>query len=160
MNMTTKTVSVAALFLIASAALAGCSTIKDVIDVAGPVVDAVNEQDTWIEPGDCFDEAGGEIVSDIPTIDCALPHDYEAYAEFDIDRADWPGDDEVFTLADQGCYEPFTTYVGLTMEESVLDYTYYVPTQDGWENYGDHAVSCIMFDPAGQTTGSLLAAGR
>lgn len=158
---TTKTLSVAALLLVAGAALTGCSTIKDVIDVAGPVVDAVNDETTWIEPGDCFNDTGDEeVVSDIPTVDCAVPHDYEVYAEFDIDRADWPGDDDVFTLADQGCYGPFTAYVGLTLEESTLDYTYYVPTQDGWENYDDHAVSCIIFDPAGQTTGSLIAAGR
>lgn len=155
-----KTVSIAAIVLIAGAALTGCSTIKDVVDVTTPIVDAVNEQDTWITLGDCFDETADEIVSDIPTIDCALPHDYEVYAEFDIDRSNWPGDDEVFTLADEGCYAPFTTYVGLPLESSTLDYTYYVPTEDGWNDYDDHAVSCIIFDPAGKTTGSLLAAGR
>ncbi|MCU1409565.1 MAG: hypothetical protein JWR04_272 [Rhodoglobus sp.] len=155
-----KTITIAAFLIVASAALTGCSTIKDVIDVTGPIVDAVNEEDTWITVGDCFDETDDEIVSDVPTIDCALPHDYEVYAEFDIDRADWPGDDEVFELADQGCYGPFTAYVGLALEDSTLDYTYYVPTEDGWNDYDDHAVSCIIFDPAGQTTGSLIAAGR
>lgn len=155
-----NTITIAALVLIAGASLTGCSTIKDVIDVAGPVVDAVNNEDTWITVGDCFDETDDEIVSDVPTIDCALPHDNEVYAEFDIDRANWPGDDEIFSLADEGCYAPFTTYVGLALEDSALDYTYYVPTQDGWENYDDHAVSCIIFDPAGKTTGSLIAAGR
>ena len=155
-----KTVSIAAIVLIAGAALSGCSTIKDVVHVATPVIDAVNEQDTWITVGDCFDETDDEIVSDVPTIDCALPHDYEVYAEFDIDRANWPGDDEVFSLADEGCYAPFTGYVGLALEDSTLDYTYYVPTEDGWNDYDDHAVSCIIFDPAGKTTGTLIAAGR
>ena len=155
-----KTVSIAAIVLIAGAALSGCSTIKDVVDVATPVIDAVNDEDTWITVGDCFNETDDEIVSDVPTIDCTLPHDYEVYAEFDIDRSNWPGDDEIFTLADQGCYDPFTGYVGLALEDSTLDYTYYVPTEDGWNDYDDHAVSCIIFDPAGKTTGSLIAAGR
>jgi len=155
-----KTVSLAAIILVAGVALTGCSTIKDVVDVATPIVEAVNDQDSWITVGDCFDETSDEIVSDVPTIDCALPHDYEVYAEFDIDRADWPGDDEVFNLADAGCYAPFGSYVGLPFDASALDYTYYVPTQDGWENYDDHAVSCILFDPAGKTTGSLMGAVR
>ena len=160
MSYTTKTIGLAAVFLIASASLAGCSAVKDVIDVAGPIVEAVNDEDTWITLGDCFNETSGEVVSDIPTIDCALPHDYEVYAEFNVDRAEWPGDDEIFTLADQGCYGPFESYVGVSFDNSVLDYTYYVPTRDGWEDYEDRAVSCILFDPAGQTTGSLIAAGR
>ena len=155
-----KTITIAAFLIVAGATLTGCSAIKDVVDVAGPIVDAVNDESTWITVGDCFDETSDEIVSDVPTIDCALPHDYEVYAEFDIDRADWPGDDEIFTLADEGCYAPFTSYVGLALEDSTLDYTYYVPTEDGWNDYDDHAVSCIIFDPAGQTTGSLIAAGR
>ena len=155
-----KTITIAAFLIVAGASLTGCSTIKDVVDVATPIVDAVNNEDTWITVGDCFNETDDEIVSDVPTIDCALPHDYEVYAEFDIDRANWPGDDEIFSLADEGCYSPFAGYVGVPFEDSVLDYTYYVPTQDGWENYDDHAVSCIIFDPAGQTTGSLMAAGR
>ena len=102
-----KTVSIAAIVLIAGAALTGCSTIKDVVDVATPIVDAVNEQDTWITVGDCFDETAEDIVTDVPTIDCALPHDYEVYASIQLDKAVWPGDDEIFALADEACLAPF-----------------------------------------------------
>ncbi len=147
-------------FIIAGAALTGCSAVRDVIDVAGPVVDAVNDEDTWLTVGDCFDETGDDIVSDVPTIDCALPHDYEVYATINLDKAVWPGDDEIFSLADDACYAPFTTWVGIPFENSTLDYTYYVPTEDGWNNYDDREVSCIMFDPAGKTTGTFLASAR
>jgi predicted small secreted protein len=155
-----KTITIAAFLIVASATLTGCSTIKDVVDVAGPIVDAVNEEDTWITVGDCFNETGDEIVSDVPTIDCALPHDYEVYASIQLDKAVWPGDDEIFSLADDACLAPFATWVGIPFENSTLDYTYYVPTEDGWNNYDDREVSCIMFDPAGQTTGTFLASGR
>lgn len=155
-----KTITIAAFLIAASATLTGCSAIKDVVDVAGPIVDAVNDENTWITVGDCFNETDDEIVSDVPTIDCALPHDYEVYASIQLDKAVWPGDDEIFSLADDACLAPFATWVGIPFENSTLDYTYYVPTEDGWNNYDDREVSCIMFDPAGQTTGTFLASGR
>lgn len=154
-----RTVALTAVLLAAAASLAGCSTIKDVVDVAGPIVEAVNEEDTWLELGDCFNETT-EVVSDVPTVDCATPHDYEVYAAFEIDLTEFPGDDEVFRLADEGCLAPFATYVGVPFESSSLDYSYYVPTADGWNNYDDREVTCILFDPAGEMTGSMIASGR
>ena len=68
-----KTITIAAFLIVASAALTGCSTIKDVIDVAGPVVDAVNEEDTWITVGDCFDETDDEIVERIHKVLDVVP---------------------------------------------------------------------------------------
>lgn len=153
-------ITATALLVTAGAALAGCSTIKDVIDVAQPIVDAVGDESTWIEVGDCFNEATDDVVSDIPTVPCTEPHDYEVYASFDIDLAKYPGDDEVSRLADEGCYAPFETYIGISFDNSALDYSYYVPTQDGWNDYDDREVSCIAFDPAGQLTGSVAGAAR
>ena len=150
----------AACVVVAGVALTGCSAIKDVVDVATPIVDAVGEEDSWITVGDCFDETSGDVVADIHTIDCTLPHDYEVYASIDLDKAVWPGDDEIFALADEACYAPFATWVGVPFDDSTLDYTYYVPTEDGWNDYDDREVSCIVFDPAGKVTGTLLASGR
>jgi hypothetical protein len=161
MTRTTRSiVTVTAVCFAVGIALCGCSAIKDVIDVAAPIAEALDEQSTWIEVGDCFNETAGDVVTDIPTVPCTEPHDYEVYAEFDIDRATFPGDDEVFALADEGCYGPFAGYVGLAFEESALDYTYYVPTADGWKDYNDRQVSCILFDPAGQISTSLAGAAR
>ena len=61
-------VTAAALLIVGTAALTGCSTIKDVVDVAGPIVEAVNDESTWIEVGDCFNETGEDVSSDIPTV--------------------------------------------------------------------------------------------
>ena len=153
-------IAAAALVFVGGAALTGCSAIKDVIDVADPIIEAVGDETTWIEIGDCFTDPGSEVVSDIPTVPCTESHDYEVYAEFDIDLATFPGDDEIYRLADEGCLAPFGVYVGMPFETSTLDYSYYVPTQDGWDNYDDRSVSCILFDPAGKLTTSMAGAAR
>lgn len=158
--MNKRIITAAAGIVIATTALTGCSTINDLIEVAEPIAAAVEEQSVWIEVGDCFNETTGDVVSDIPTVPCTDAHDYETYAEFDIDLAKFPGDDEVFRLADEGCLAPFADYVGLDFASSTLDYTYYVPTASGWKNDNDRAVSCVLFDPAGELTGSMAGAVR
>lgn len=158
--MNKRIITAAAGIVIATAALTGCSTINDLIEVAEPIAEAVEEQSVWIEVGDCFNETTGEVVSDIPTVPCTDAHDYETYADFDIDLATYPGDDEVFRLADEGCLAPFGAYVGLDFASSTLDYTYYVPTESGWKNDDDRNVSCVLFDPAGELTGSMAGAVR
>ena len=55
--MNTRTLTTAAALLLASTALlTGCGAISDAIDVAAPIVDAVGDESTWIEVGDCFNE--------------------------------------------------------------------------------------------------------
>ena len=159
--MNTRTLATAAALLIAgSALLTGCSAISDVIDVAQPIAEAIDDESTWIEVGDCFNETSDDIVTDIPTLSCTEPHDYEVYAEFDIDLATFPGNDEVFRLADEGCLAPFGVYVGLDFASSTLDYTSYVPTLEGWTQNDDRSVSCVLFDPAGKLTASMAGAAR
>lgn len=153
-------IAAAALVIVGGAALTGCSAINDVIAVTDPIIEAVGDETTWIEIGDCFTDPGTEVVSDIPTVPCTEAHDYEVYAEFDLDLTAFPGDDEIYRLADEGCLAPFGVYVGMPFETSTLDYSYYVPTQDGWDNYDDRSVSCILFDPAGKLTTSMAGAAR
>jgi len=159
MNIRTALTAAGALLILGSA-LTGCSAVKSVIDVADPIVSAVNDESTWLEVGDCFNEQADEIVTDVPTVPCTDAHDYEVYANITIDRATYPGDDEVAKLADEGCLAPFTTYIGTAFENSSLDYSYYTPTLDGWNNHDDRGVTCIVFDPNGKTTGTLLASAR
>lgn len=159
MNIRTALTAAGALVILGSA-LTGCSAIKSVVDVADPIVQAVGEESAWLEVGDCFNEQSDEVVTDVPTVPCTDAHDYEVYANITIDRDTYPGDDEVSKLADQGCLAPFTTYVGVAFENSTLDYSYYTPTLQGWTNQDDRGVTCIVFDPAGKTTGTLLASAR
>ncbi len=110
--------------------------------------------------GDCINDAGLDEVTDVEVIDCAQPHDLEVFSEFTLEGDDFPGADEVDTLATDGCFQAFPAFVGLTYEESVLDYTYFVPTQESWETGDDRLVSCLIGEPDVQTAGTLAGAAR
>ncbi|MEP6482350.1 MAG: septum formation family protein [Rhodoglobus sp.] len=159
MNIRTALTAAGALVILGST-LTGCSAIKSAIDVAAPVVQAVADESSWLEVGDCFNEQTDEVVSDVPTVPCTEPHDYEVYANITIDRDTYPGKDELSKLADDGCLAPFATYIGLSLDDSSLDYSFYTPTLNGWIKDDDRGVTCIAFDPAGKTTGTLLASAR
>ena len=109
--------------------------------------------------GECLDDVATGLVSDVNVIDCASPHTYEVYTDFSASGDTFPGTDELDITADEGCYAAFSTFVGLTYEESALDYVYLTPTEESW-GAGDRLVSCLVADPAGPTIGTLSGAGR
>lgn len=142
--------------------LSGCSLLGNVTN--NPVdLDPSDGTDTdvfTIKVGDCLNDgtATGE-VSSVPTIDCAEPHDSEAYASIILPDGDYPGEDAVLTQADTDCASEFATYVGIAYEESTLGYAYYYPTEQSWAS-GDREILCLVYDPAGQVTGSLAGAAK
>ena len=114
-----------------------------------------------IKVGDCISTSTGDAeVTEVPTVPCEEPHEVEVFHDFEITGTDYPGEDEIFAQADQGCYDAFESFVGLSYEESELDWSYYYPTEGSWQQQGDRLISCLIFDPAGTTTGSLEGAAR
>jgi hypothetical protein len=143
-------------------ALSGCSLIGN---ITGGTVDTDPSDGTdtdvfTIEVGDCLNDGGvdGE-VSTVPTIDCAEPHDSEAYASIILPDGDYPGTDPVLEQADAECLAAFPTYVGIAYEESTLGFAYYYPTEQSWAS-GDREILCLLYDPAGQVEGSLADSAR
>ncbi len=121
-----------AVFVLAGA-MAGCSSGTSVYDVT---------------VGDCLmqPEDASEVTS-VEVVDCAQPHDYELYAEFEVDMADsWPGTDAIADAADLGCYDAFGDFVGVPYEESELFYMYYSPSQESWEQDDDRLIQCLVFE--------------
>ena len=110
--------------------------------------------------GDCLDNFSADEVTEVGVRDCAEPHDLEVYSEFELEGDAFPGQDAVETSASDGCYQAFAGFVGLSYEESVLDYTYFLPTQESWETADDRVVSCLIGEPDVQTTGTLANAGH
>ncbi len=139
----------------ASVALAGCSLIGGLTGTGTSTGEGTDTDVFTIKVGDCLNDgdAGGE-VSTVPTVDCAEPHDSEAYASIIMDDGDFPGTEAVDDQAVSGCTAEFAPFVGLDYESSAYDFSYYYPTEESWAS-GDREILCLIVDPDGQTTGSL-----
>ena len=159
----------AAAALLSAAVLTGCSVLENVFpaqaerDAETQEIAEAGQQDVFqVAVGDCFDNEGQVaedaegVVSDIPAVPCAEPHDNEIFHLFDLPGEDFPVD--IDTLVDDGCVAQFGPFVGLDYESSALDYFAITPTADTWAE-GDREVICAIYDVA-QTTGTLAGAAR
>ena len=139
-------------------ALAGCTPAAtptpDVVPVAQPVEFVV---------GDCIDnsEVGDEKFSD--AVDCAEPHDSEAFADITLPEGDYPGQSAIYDEAVSGCEAEFFAFVGVLYNESTIGVTYYYPTSERWAA-GDRTILCLAQDAVDgefvESTGSLEGAAR
>ncbi|GAA1790958.1 septum formation family protein [Agromyces lapidis] len=163
-------IAVAVTAIAVAVPLTGCSIVRDVLGAPAPqperdetTQEIVEEGDAdifAIRVGDCLNEATAETVSEVPVVPCDTAHDEEVFYDFTLTGTEYPGDDAVQTQADEGCYAQFGEFVGLAYEESTLEFYAYRPTEEGWTQLDDRVVSCMIYDPAGQTTGTLEGAAR
>jgi len=115
-----------------------------------------------LQVGSCLNDVDQPIaqeMTEIPAVDCEEPHQSEVYAEVFIDDASFPGIDTVTAFAIERCEAEFEQFVGLPYAESTLSFHYYYPTQNSWA-IGDRSVFCVVYDPAGNSEGSLANTRR
>ena len=115
-----------------------------------------------LEVGDCLADliaTLGEFFT-VETVPCSEPHSEEIYAVVPLPEGDFPGDEAVAAQADKACTAEFESFVGLPYEESVLYYNYLYPYDEQSWNGGYRWVTCSIYDPAGDTTGTLADANR
>ncbi len=145
----------------ASATLAGCSLLGS--SAAAPTPSSTDGSSTdvfKVKVGDCINNGTDQgQVTTVPAVDCAKPHDSEAYASIIMDAGTFPGSQAVTDKATAGCAAQFNTFVGIDYTLSKLEFAYYYPTEESWAN-GDREILCLIDDPKGQTTGSLKGAAR
>ncbi len=110
-----------------------------------------------LEVGDCLAEPPPEAGSSVPTVPCSEPHSQEVFAAVTLPAGDSAGMDAVNTQADELCFAEFNGFVGLPYEESVLMLDIWI-IETSTEN--DTVVVCMVYDPAGDTTGTLADANR
>ncbi|MEP7762809.1 septum formation family protein [Sanguibacter sp. 25GB23B1] len=154
--------------LAAALALSGCSAVDDIMgsdeperDDSGEIVEATEADVFSVLVGDCVNSADlFGMVETIPTIPCGEPHDSEAYAVTEMPEGDYPGTDAVDTAADEFCYAEFAAFVGMSYEESTLDYFPLTPTEEGWNSVDDRQLLCFVADPEGGVVGTLAGAAR
>ncbi len=77
----------------------------------------------------------------------------------DLSRGGLPGQDAIFEQAEELCITEFERFVGLPYEESALDIDISTPSERTWRE-DDRLVICAIFDPDGDTTGTLADANR
>jgi hypothetical protein len=128
-------------------------------ETAAPGAGAVNVFD--LEVGDCLaDSLTGQGIFTVKTAPCSEPHSEEIYAVVTLPEGDYPGEEALADQADEVCNAEFESFVGLPYEESVLYYNYLYPSDEqGW-NRGYRWATCSVYDPAGDTTGTLADANR
>ena len=113
-----------------------------------------------LEVGDCLtDYRATEGVVSVPTVPCSEPHSEEIYAVVTLPEGDFPGDEAIVTQAEDVCVGEFEGFVGLPYAESVLEFNYAWPLEEGWDA-GERGVVCSVSDPDGDTTGTLAGANR
>ena len=109
--------------------LAGCGGATSVADIA---------------VGDCFDDPGETVISELELIDCDQPHDNEVFANLQIEEALFPGEEILDSFAIDACLAPFEAYVGEQYADSSLDYWYLSPTEESWAG-DDRAITCVLY---------------
>jgi hypothetical protein len=99
-----------------------------------------------LQPGDCFDDQDDQTPNGFPVVPCGRTHANEAFHRFVVPGSAYPGQDVLTDLATATCQgDPFTKYVGRSIEGSALDTFYVLPSEDTWTNDGDRVVVCALF---------------
>lgn len=152
-----------------SVALTGCSALNGILgsgsgyanrdEETGQVTESSNVGVFSVKLGDCMLDTGTGMLTDANVLPCTDPHDQEVY--YEITMPDGEFSDTDIDAATQECVgDAYTSFVGVAYDDSALNVTTLVPTKDSWEKNNDRVIQCIIFDPAGQTTGSLAGAAR
>jgi hypothetical protein len=150
----TRVVVFSAAAVLSITALSGCSVLQGLIPGGGDDVFSISV-------GDCWDDqdVNATEVSTVTSIDCAKPHDNEAYASVKLDDGDYPGDEALLNSADQGCYDEFQAFMGIAYEDSQINYTYFYPTTESWD-VGDREILCFVYEDQTKVTGTLAGSAR
>jgi hypothetical protein len=102
--------------------------------------------------GTCFDDvdAGLNEVSEVPAVPCDRPHANEVFAVLEQPGDEFPGEEEIRGLAEEGCSASFESYVGAPFETSTLTPFPVTPTAASWAK-GDRQVVCVLTSPEPRT---------
>jgi hypothetical protein len=111
-----------------------------------------------VRAGDCLLDSEEQEVTDVRYVPCDLTHDLEVFAVVQLPDGEWPGQEQVDQAADEACGPEYAKFVGVSVDDSSLDYTWFGVLEEGWRD-GDRSVICVLFDPRGEMTGSRRGSG-
>jgi len=116
-------------------------------DDSGAIVGSGSVDAFQVRVGDCFDDSSASVdeVSSVPGVPCSEPHDNEAFAVFDVSVTEYPGGEEMGSLAYDSCLTRFEPFVGRDYQSSTLDITTMYPSRGSWDE-NDREVICAVYD--------------
>ena len=123
---------------------------------------AVETQPFHPEVGQCIDVRKDRPSVSESIVPCDEVHDDEAYARFTLDgnqNTQYSGEAAIEKLANDGCRERFTDFIGIRFEDSVFEFLPMYPSEESWSVHGDRRVTCLVWYPADSVTDSLEGAG-
>jgi Septum formation len=121
---------------------------------ASPTASARQLTRDQLRPGDCLQVANINTINAWPgvfmAVPCTQPHTGEVFFAGNIwpSSLAYPGDQPVNDQADARCNSVFTTYVGISVDQSAHTYAFDMPDDGSWV-IGDRSVQCIAYDPGG-----------
>ncbi|GAA4807995.1 septum formation family protein [Streptomyces ziwulingensis] len=138
----------------------GCSDVSDAVDSATDSAKKVARQRSVfsLDIGDCYNPSGkaeGTAYA-VEIVPCDEAHEGQVVGEFAIDKGkEYPGDDEISTVADNRCPVEAQKYAPDTWAlDKGVSLFYYTPTKESWAT-GDRSVSCTYTAGKGTFSGSL-----
>ncbi|MDR0435600.1 MAG: hypothetical protein LBH11_02360 [Propionibacteriaceae bacterium] len=145
--------------VVAAAAIAftittsACSLFGASRDDNGTLTDAATIHINDTEVGDCLVDflESGDSIDKVKAVPCTMAHDSEVFAKTANALASsesWAGD---------YCLGKFAEYIGIEIDESILDFYFVYPQA----NSTDRTVVCIVFEPGvTDSTDSLKGVAR
>jgi hypothetical protein len=155
----------AAAIVAASFLLSGCASLTGLFggvtrDDGGSISEGGDLGTNEMVVGDCFDDFNqGGLTASVDAIPCAEEHVYEVFHDFSLPEGDYPSDSAMEDAVYEECDPAFADFVGVTYDESELEYFYFSPTEEGWTQYDDRLISCIIGTEGVRVTGSVKGSG-
>lgn len=113
-----------------------------------------------LQVGDCIlDAIDDPFPGGVTVVPCSDPHQQEVFAAFHLEGAEFPGEEEVRSEAEAGCRDEFHAFTGVEYDQSRFFLNFLYPTDVTWEG-GDREVVCMIYDEAGEKTGTLHNVGE
>ena len=127
---------------------------------AGSITEAGELSVFQIRVGDCFNAGDDDTLETVDAVPCAEPHEFEAYAKFELPNGDFPGPQALKSHVEAGCVGPFAGYAGVAYESSSLYYFAIQPSAETWEDQNDREVVCSLTTEDGSArSGSAAGSG-
>jgi hypothetical protein len=137
-------------------------------DEEGQVTEPTDIPILSLRVGDCANDPnlvslGPEETAEtyeLEAVPCRLPHDLEAFHDYELPDGDYPGEDAIFREAEQRCVQAARKFLGGPKGARRLGITSYVPRETSWRLYDDRKVLCVITERGRKTVGTLEGTGR